>query len=121
MTSAATPTPICEADGLDLCSVFTFLTQRQHAKQPYSILMVGHTPFCVMWDTCCTVRGLMTKARALRFVRDSKKNVLAFEWLEHARGGGGVADGATPAQIVGNIVVFGGIHGQAFSTCIWDT
>ena len=114
MTSAATPTPICEADGLDLCSVFTFLTQRQHAKQPYSILMVGHTPFCVMWDTCCTVRGLMTKARALRFVRDNKKNVLAFEWLEHARVVGGVADGATPAQIVGNIVVLVEYMGRHF-------
>ena len=81
-----------------------YVSKRRHAQQPYSVFTIDGHPFVVMWDTCCTVRGLIGETKARKLLAKQADSIKSVVWLDEPRPVGGVADGVA-AYIVGEIVI----------------
>jgi hypothetical protein len=80
--------------------VYTMLTRTEN-KQPYSQLKMGPRKVTVLWDTACTLAGLMS-LKLYRAVRAVKKQGLGqVRWFEKPRPVNGISD--PPAQLVGQV------------------
>ena len=80
-----------------------YVSKRRHAQQPYSVFTIDGHPFVVMWDTCCTVRGLIGETKARKLLAKQADSIKSVVWLDEPRPVGGVADGVA-AYIVGTEV-----------------
>ena len=80
-----------------------FLVAR-HAKQPYSLLYLGKSPFVVMWDSCCTLPGLIREDRAQKVLQDHAGSVVKWDKFAKPIVIGGVSASAS-AYIIGEITI----------------
>ena len=78
--------------GYDDGEMQAFLAGR-HARQPYSVVMVGSNPLVVMWDSCCTLKGLMKEEKAEKLREKCPGQVKAWRQLLVPRAVGGITSG----------------------------
>ena len=80
----------------------SYMVRQQHAKQPYSVLMAGGLPLVVMWDSCCTLVGLITEDMVEKIAESQPGVLLRRVALRTPRAIGGISKGQC-ASLVGEV------------------
>ena len=76
---------------------------RRSCKQPYSGMYVGETKVIVLWDTGCTLPGLMEHSRFMQLRKAQPESVDEVVWYKNKQPVSGISE--PPALMLGQAVI----------------
>ena len=76
---------------------------RRSCKQPYSSMYVGETKVIVLWDTGCTLPGLMEHSRFMQLKKAQPESVGEVVWYKNKQPVSGISE--PPALMLGQAVI----------------
>ena len=95
------------SDGVEKVRV---MLAKRNCVQPYSAMYIDGVKVIVLWDSGCTLPGLMCYKRFMKFLRNKGEDVVQVRWYAKPQPVSGLSD--PPAMMVGEAIVTLRLNGR---------